>query len=308
MKIFLSWSGKPSHSIAVALRDWLPLLFTGVELFLSSESIRKGKRWQVEIAKELEGSNFGIVCLTPENCDAPWLVFESGALSKLKESSLSTLLTGGLRTSDVEGPLSHFQHTIFEREDFFKLMLAINEAQPTGKQDPARLHKVFEKFWDELAANVEKALKTEDAPEKKRSLEDMLRELLDVTNSIAKNMPKVDSQTSAWEKLIGDKLRKDSPFWSSIGPSSLHYLSGPFERDRAQDWERLVKMVEALGPNVAHKIHSNQITGIFEYGRKALVLSRKGKKIGELFTSNDDLVIREALDHLGYPEWAVGYI
>ena len=69
-------SGKPSHNIALAFKDWLPLLFTGIEPFVSSEDIRKGKRWQIEIEKELEASNFGIVCLTPDNTEAPWLLFE----------------------------------------------------------------------------------------------------------------------------------------------------------------------------------------------------------------------------------------
>ena len=60
--------------------------------------------------------------------EAPWLLFESGALSKsVAEASVYTLLTGGLRIGDIEGPLSHFQHTVFEKEDFFKLVKSINE-------------------------------------------------------------------------------------------------------------------------------------------------------------------------------------
>src|SRR5258707_22079 len=117
MKIFISWSGKQSLSVATALRDWLPYIFNGAELFVSSEDIRKGKRWLLEVAKELDSSNFGIVCLTRENLEAPWVIFEAGALSKsFKEASVSTLLVGGLGIADIKGPLSHFQHTIFEKE------------------------------------------------------------------------------------------------------------------------------------------------------------------------------------------------
>jgi len=212
MKIFISWSGTPSHNIALALKDWLPFLFTGIEPFVSSEGVRKGKRWQIEIAKELESSNFGIVCLTPDNTEEPWILFESGALSKsLNESSVSTLLTGGLRNGDIEGPLSHFQHTSFEKEDFFKLLTAINDSQQSGKQDTARLQKIFDKFWEELRVSVEKALKTTEKSEKKRGVEDMVRELLDVTNSIAKNMPQLPEILEEVTKRYGASLFPEDP-------------------------------------------------------------------------------------------------
>jgi hypothetical protein len=190
MKIFISWSGKPSLNVATALRDWLPYIFNGIELFVSSEDIRKGKRWPLEVSKELDASNFGIVCLTPDNLEAPWLLFESGALSKsVKEASVYTLLVGGLRIGDIEGPLSHFQHTMFEKEDFFKLVKSINEALGPNKQDETRLGKIFDKFWDDLELNVSVAIKIDVKPEKKRSTEDMLRELLETTNYIARNIP-----------------------------------------------------------------------------------------------------------------------
>jgi hypothetical protein len=232
VKIFISWSGKPSLNVATALRDWLPYLFNGIGLFVSSEDIRKGKRWPLEVSGELEASNFGIVCLTPDNLEAPWLLFESGALSKsVKEASVFTLLTGGLRISDIEGPLSHFQHTMFEKEDFFKLMRSVNEALGAAKQDEPRLRKVFEKFWDELEVTVTKAVKPDSKPKKERSSEDMLRELLEITGYIARSLPVEDGRATAtpppslpkfpfvtgtelWEKLL-EGVGKSSPFTRS---------------------------------------------------------------------------------------------
>ena len=217
MKIFISWSGKPSLNVATALRDWLPYIFNGIELFVSSEDIRKGKRWPLEVSKELDACNFGIVCLTPDNLEAPWLLFESGALSKsVKEASVYTLLVGGLRIGDIEGPLSHFQHTMFEQEDFFKLVKSINEAQGPNKQEETRLRKIFDKFWDDLETNVSTAIKVDSKPEKKRSPEDMLRELLETTNYIARNLP-----DSNQVNLVSDVHRfkssvPESEFWNEI--------------------------------------------------------------------------------------------
>lgn len=293
MKIFISWSGKPSHNIALALKEWLPLLFTGIEPFVSSEDIRKGKRWQIEIAKELESSNFGIVCLTPDNTEAPWLLFESGALSKsLKESSVSTLLTGGLVTSEIEGPLGHFQHTNFEKEDFFKLVTSINDAQPNGKQDSSRLRKVFEKFWDELVANVEKALKTTEKPEKRRSVEDMVRELLDVTNSIAKNMPQ--------QVIPGD-------VWASY---THHYY--PYKRlhpteDEATLFVNLLNQLEVLSPKTsASLVELRARLAVTEYG--IFIIFQNAAGVNSFPTEQNDKAVKEALKQMGINKVKVNYV
>jgi hypothetical protein len=81
MKIFLSWSGHKSHEIALVFRDWFPSIIQSIDPYVSSEDIDKGARWSTDIAKELENSTFGILCVTKDNINAPWLTFEAGALS-----------------------------------------------------------------------------------------------------------------------------------------------------------------------------------------------------------------------------------
>ncbi len=75
MKIFISWSGEPSLRLAVALRDWLPSIIQSVEPWMSSEDIEKGARWSHELAKCLEESKVGIICVTEDNRDSPWATF-----------------------------------------------------------------------------------------------------------------------------------------------------------------------------------------------------------------------------------------
>lgn len=115
MKIFISWSGKLSHEIAVALSVWLPSVIQQIKPFVSSEDIEKGKRWSTEIANNLNEANFGIICLTKDNLMEPWILFEAGALSKGEEhANVCSVLFDGLQPPNIEGhPLNIFQHTIF---------------------------------------------------------------------------------------------------------------------------------------------------------------------------------------------------
>src|ERR1700679_556652 len=147
MKIFISWSGTYSHGVALALKRWLRYIFTDAQAFVSSEDVRKGKRWLVEISKELSSTSFGIVCLTSDNLGAPWVLFEAGALSKLKAAQVCTLLLGDLRPGDIHGPLSHFQSTQFKKSDFFKLLQTINQKNSKNRLEESQLETMFKMWW-----------------------------------------------------------------------------------------------------------------------------------------------------------------
>jgi hypothetical protein len=189
MKIFLSWSGPYSQAVAAALKEWLPYIFSDVEPFLSTEDIRKGKRWRATIAKQLSLSNFGIICLAPGNLEAPWLLYEAGALSKLKSSQACTLLLGSLRPGDIEGPLSDFQATVFNKPDMLKLVQSINTALGRGKLDDTRLKTIFDKWWEELEKQViEGAHAAKSSAPEKRKPDDLLYEILELCRSTAKQV------------------------------------------------------------------------------------------------------------------------
>jgi hypothetical protein len=82
MKVFISWSGSLSKSVAEKLRPWMREIIQGLEPFVSSLDIQKGNLWLTELMNELEGSSIGIICLTKENLNSKWLLFEAGALFK----------------------------------------------------------------------------------------------------------------------------------------------------------------------------------------------------------------------------------
>lgn len=75
MKIFISWSGERSKYIAVALKEWLPLVLHDLKPWVSDKDITAGERWAQAVAGELDTSNFGILCVTPENVKNEWILF-----------------------------------------------------------------------------------------------------------------------------------------------------------------------------------------------------------------------------------------
>lgn len=159
MKVFLSWSGELSHKIAIELRDWLPFVIQSIQPYVSSEDIDKGTRWSIDIAKELEDSSFGILCVTPQNLEAPWINFEAGALSKAFNNSNVSPFLFGLKPSELKkSPLLQFQSTLYEKKDFVKLILSINNALGSDKLDENKLKRTFEVWWDNLKEKLDSYL------------------------------------------------------------------------------------------------------------------------------------------------------
>jgi hypothetical protein len=180
MKVFISWSGERSKKVAEVFADWLPQIIQALDPWISS-NIAKGARSTPEISSELERSKIGIICLTPENLDNNWILFEAGALSKMNETMVCTFLLD-LSPPDIKPPLSQFQHTIFTKEDVFKLIGTINQKLALSDEKPLAektLHQVFDRSWSEFDERINKIIKS--LPEKTkqiRSDRDILEEIL----------------------------------------------------------------------------------------------------------------------------------
>lgn len=186
MKVFISWSGERSKSLAQVLRDWLPRMLHAVRPYFSPDDVAKGSRWTNEIAVELHDSGFGILCLTPDNFAAPWMVFEAGALSKnLDQGRVCPLMFGFEPRAALTGPLSQFQAAQFGKTEIARLVRALNyELGDHGLQAEV-LADVFEVWWPRLEAEVkaiqEQGIVVVDRPEPL----DVLEEILSLTRGIA---------------------------------------------------------------------------------------------------------------------------
>lgn len=54
MKVFISWSGELSQQLGTAFKDWIPDVLQAVHPYFTPEDIKKGERWNSEIARELD--------------------------------------------------------------------------------------------------------------------------------------------------------------------------------------------------------------------------------------------------------------
>lgn len=163
MRVFLSWSGIRSRALAEAVHQWLPNVMQAVEPWMSSEDLEKGSRWFHEVGSELAQSEFGVICVTPENQHAPWLLFEAGALSKTIEQARVATVLLDIGAADVSGPLANFQHTSLAEEDVRRLVASINRRLERPLPD-AKVASSFEKWWPELRDRIEAARQLASPP------------------------------------------------------------------------------------------------------------------------------------------------
>ena len=158
-----------------------------VEVWLSSESIASGQLWVAQLKEALSQTNFGISMVTKANMNAPYLLFEAGALSKLNEGRLVPILCD-LRVIELKGPLSSFQSVGVNAHDFWKLVSSVNEASEDKVEEP-RLKRNFDKWWPDFERDFasinfdeEGEASGPETPDKRLSnIEDALETLLKST-------------------------------------------------------------------------------------------------------------------------------
>jgi hypothetical protein len=218
MKVFLGWSDTKSFETAQAFNEWLPKVIQAVDPFISS-GIPKGKRWGKVLIDELEETKVGILCLTRENLDSNWLLYEAGALSKTKDAYVCTFLLD-LKPTDIEEPLASFQHTIFEKDDIRKLIDTINKAvENSGERSLSENHLniIFETFWPELKEELKNIVEKEaEVDQPIREEREILEEILAIVRALEKEQREEKYQKELRDALISYLRTKQIKFDDKI--------------------------------------------------------------------------------------------
>lgn len=155
MRIFLSWSGVSSRRVAEGLATWIRDVIIDAEPWVSSDDIPVGARWSAEIGRELDTADIGILCLTRENLERPWILFEAGAISKRLDSSRVIPLLIDLRPGDLRGPLEQFQSVDWSEDGVRRLITSIRRSSPSDFQSLDHACRAFDVWWPQLAPLVD---------------------------------------------------------------------------------------------------------------------------------------------------------
>lgn len=101
--IFIGWSGYRSRRVAEFLRDWLQSVFDAtaahwkgqrpdlavedIHVWMSTQNIDSGTDWRDELNEALRRADYGIICVTSENREAPYITYEAGALANKRDEA-----------------------------------------------------------------------------------------------------------------------------------------------------------------------------------------------------------------------------
>jgi len=203
MKIFVSWSGTRSKMIATALKIWLERFFQNIEVFMSESDIEPGTRWAQRLNDELQVSRYGIICLTPENRDSHWILFEAGALSNQVQNRVTPLVFQ-LDFSEVKGPLSQFQYLKVEEEGFRRLADAIN-GNLEKPLSAGKMTDYFTTWWPGMKKALDEVpTKTVEPIPDKRQDRELLEEILQFTRNQVLN----ENRITRLRGMTEQELRK----------------------------------------------------------------------------------------------------
>jgi hypothetical protein len=206
MKIFVSWSGKRSKAVAELMSDWLKCVIQASQPWISTRDIDRGAIWFSEINDKLKDVSVGVVCLTQENKNKPWILFETGALAKgLTTNRVCTFLID-LKPEDLQDPLGQFNHTTPDRSSVWALARTINDCLDDKALDERILEQVFETYWPQFEEKFHSAL-ADNQPDEivpPRSEQDILSEILNNTRSLSNRIRVLESDVHSNSRSYKD--------------------------------------------------------------------------------------------------------
>lgn len=152
MKVAICFSGETGKKLAAEVRGWLTLVLDRIEPFYAPHDVTKSKRWYDELEHALRSSDAAVLCLTDDS-PGPWLFWEAGKAPR------SYPVAFGFKPENVlRGPLGYLQMTEFDRGEFERLALSLNEQEGGPHQERTEVTKKVEASWQGLEARVREVL------------------------------------------------------------------------------------------------------------------------------------------------------
>lgn len=196
MKVFISWSGEYSREVAELFKIWLKCVLQASDPWVSSQDIQNGSWWFNEIGDQLSTTTMGIVCLTQGNKDKPWILFETGALTKGLSTSRVCPFLIDLEAKDLTPPLSQLNLTVSDRPGVLSLVKTINLSLKEGALSAEVLSTVFDTYWPQFESKFNDIkLKYANEPDNRpRDNNDILSEVLSTVRSFDRRLREIEKK------------------------------------------------------------------------------------------------------------------
>jgi hypothetical protein len=302
VKVFISWSGD-SKGVAGALYHALPRLFDDAEPWISTAT-RAGTVWIQEVHRQLNDTDFGIVCVTKSNQKGEWLNFEAGALSRNVEGMrelMPIFLIDIDETSEVAGPMSAFQMSHATEADFLNIIKSLNSKKNGIRISEDILEEKVRAVWPKINKEI---LKVRESPESEAvepiGDSDLIKEILDTVRSLATNTE--DPSTSA--------MVRASALSDGITNRILRQLDTQTDPG-TMSWTRFDQIIKRLAQTLHHEYSPDFVVGVYPEGGFVgyLLWQDAGRKWPILVAPDVDTEPLEVeLDALGAKihQWCVG--
>jgi hypothetical protein len=163
MNLFISWSKPQSKAVALALHSWLPIVLPGIDPWMSSKDIDKGKDWFRELQNVLSESHVCLICVTPDNVRSPWIYYEVGAIAAKDPDVLICPYLVGVSPSILsDGPLGKWQCTVAEEGDTWELIKSLNTNALSSRHELSLVKANFHDNWPNLFEKLGLILLSDD--------------------------------------------------------------------------------------------------------------------------------------------------
>jgi hypothetical protein len=168
----------------------------------------------------------GILYVTRNNQDAPWLLFEAGALCKGIPKNRVCLFLVDLQQFELKPPLGQFNGTLPTMEDVLKLVKTINAARGKQALSEQPLKKAFDLWWPKFEEPLKEIL-ANYKPKKqvpKRPTEEMVEEILELSRSIQRSLQQEQTRRFSfepemiptWKQLVDSAKQSREPLPQSF--------------------------------------------------------------------------------------------
>ena len=154
-----------------------------VDPWISGRDIDPGRRWALVLGRELEQSDFAVICLTSENRNSPVLSSEAGAVARSLAARVVPLLFG-IDASHLDGPLAQFQSVPADEAGIRKLVSTLFESS-SSKLEERQRDAVFGKLWPIFQDRIGSLVEQQRRATHVQSAKDLVDELVESPQVVA---------------------------------------------------------------------------------------------------------------------------